>query len=165
MPNLPSAVTQDYLRLPSGNYTRNIVSANNYRAPIDIRSGIYNMDVPMGMGATLNPASAANYSFLNLPSAMLGPQALSISDPASYAQLAMSGMNQSLTSQNDMTKYFNNAAILGAQQAGRATQNFLGELTGAFGKSLDSWWNSQGTVSTPYQNYGSGYMSGGGAAP
>lgn len=143
LPNLPSAVTQDYLRLPSGNYTRNLMSANNYRAPIDIRSGIYNMDVPVGMGQTISPASAANYSFLNLPTAMLGPQQLTISDPAQYAQLAMSGMNQAMTSQNDMTKYFNNAASLASQQAGQATSKFLGDLTGTLGKSLDSWWNSQ----------------------
>lgn len=166
LPNLPSAVTQDYLRLPSGNYTRAITSGNNYRAPVDIRSGVYNADIPLGMASTLNSPSAANYSFYNFPSSLQTAAQLNISDPSQYASIAQSGMNNALSSANDMTKYYMGSAALASKNAGSAFKNFYEQLTGGdLGKSLDKWWDNRSTVSQDYQNYGGGYNYGGGASP
>lgn len=93
----PMRSANDYrapVQVGSGIFSRTTRSANDYRAPINVGSGVYesNLGLMSGMGDTLGLPSAAGAMELNPGSRLLAAPTWGITNPSSFAGLAQSGL-------------------------------------------------------------------------
>ncbi len=101
---LPVGSASDAMRfasaIPSGTYDRALLSANTYRAPIAIGSGVYDYlsrSMPSGMGDTLDIPSSIGRDAFGIGSAVMAPYALNIPGATNYmdnARLISSGLSK-----------------------------------------------------------------------
>ena len=143
--NLPklSSATGAYNLLsgaPTAIYNRSLVSANDYKAPVTINSGVYDdilSQVGTGMSSFLNMPSAATISGMSASSAMYNPLAQTIGNPASYMQNAGT-LQSSMLSSSD--KALSNAYTR-ASSAGEAFGSALADFGKNYGDKIDAWWD------------------------
>lgn len=139
MANLPkvASATGGYSLLsgmPTSIYSRNISSANDYRTPVNIGTGIYdNISIASGLGQTMNLPSAATNVGMSIGSAVFNPYNVAAQNPQNYfnaaANLSNSLVNASAANYR--------AAQENAITAGTAVGNSLN----TFSKELGSWWD------------------------
>ena len=148
-PSLTSAT--DAMRyaslIPSSAYDRALLSANNYRAPVNVASAVYDdltKYMPSGLGSTLTPPAAA--SAYGLQSTIFNPASMTIPQSSTYMGNAgtignnlMEGANANLTAANAKSADASSAF-------GGAFKNFANELGETpFGKrigsSIDNWFD------------------------
>lgn len=134
MPNVGSAMGAFSLAsaVPSAVHTRNLRSANDYSAPLQVGSSIYDRtQIGTGMGATLNPQSAATGAGLNLRRTLISPYGNPNFNPGAALSAAgatgagiVSATNSNLASAN-----------ANAMQAGQALGSSLQNLGESFANS------------------------------
>lgn len=136
MPGMVGSATGGYNlmgSIPSSIYDRNISSANNYTAPVNIGTGIYdNINIGTGLGGFLNQPSAASTGFFNINSRVFNPYGVSVDNPQSYLSNAASIGNQ--LSANSQANYANATDL--ASEAGKG----LGTSVANFADEYGSWW-------------------------
>ena len=125
--------------VPSAIYNRRLESANDFRAPLTVGSGIYdNIRVGSELGSFLTPSSAA--VLMNQVPSM-------IRTPYDYRFDANNYMGNAISAYGDMGR--NASGLLaGANQRSAAASKALGSSFDTLFKEsgldakLDSWWNS-----------------------
>jgi hypothetical protein len=149
LPNLPTAVNSDYARLPTSVFNRSIQSANNYQAPLGIRSSILDFAAPTSIGNQIGiPSAGATAGISSIPSAVTGPAQLSITSPNGFMSTASNIGNNLLSTATQLQMAADNRAGVQAQGAGRAFQNLIGQAQG-FGKQIDGWWGDRFGSNSP----------------
>tara|TARA_B100000378_G_scaffold86056_1_gene67945 strand:- start:18178 stop:19641 length:1464 start_codon:yes stop_codon:yes gene_type:complete len=142
LPGVTSTVGQYNLlgATPTGILDRDIMSANNYRSPVNITSAIYDdMRVGTGLAEYRRPSTASDAGFFNVRSAIYDPYVskvgnYSIGNPASIYNNLASEQNRVAMSSAE------NARAAG-KGVGDAMKNFFDEA--GFEKSLDNWWSNR----------------------
>lgn len=146
--------------VPSAQWSRQIVSANNFNAPVPIGSAVDNSFYNIGpaMSNYQVSRSAVNPSWANVPSQIFDPYSQNLMDPAPY--VANSGnLQQSLLS--DASASYQNA--LDRQDA--AWADFGGALGDFASQAQDTWFapkKAQGSALTtgqPYTSAWTGYTN------
>ena len=134
MLRLPQLTSADNFNLaqiiPSSVYTRNISSANDFRAPVDIRSGIYDsINVGPGMSNYNVASSAASTAFSQLPSSMYNASTLNI--PGLDFSTIMSGVNNAYSNAS--------TSLTESQKRSREAGASFGKSLADFGASYDAY--------------------------
>lgn len=158
LPGVQSAVgVYDMARaVPSAVYTRGISSANDFRAPVQIGSAIYDgINVPVGMAAYRTPSSTAVTTGLNVGSAIYNPMSMTIDNPSTYMSNAGTLGNQLLSSSTTMANQAMSDAYSASSGFGQDFRDFFNTrpITGyndqgnpTYGQSpgqrLDSWFSN-----------------------
>ena len=99
--------------VPDGIYQRGLVSANDYRAPVNVGTSIYDgTRVGSGLAGYINPGSAATTAGLRVGSAVAQPISQTLQNPSTYYGNAQSIGN------NILNQVSNNAATAYDRAAG-----------------------------------------------
>lgn len=149
MPGLPSAANFNYTNAPTAAFDRSVVSANNYQAPMQINSAVYDgfNNIPIGMASTLNLPSAAGQSWNTIRSGIMAPYEQQFGNPADY-------FNTAVNIGSDIMGAYNTSANNASAMAGTADYNFGRALQsgisslGSLATAGYDWWN-QPTYSPP----------------
>lgn len=136
LPQVSSTVgaTQFANMIDTATYDRNIVSANDYRNPLNVNSSIYDRLTPgSGMGATLNAPSAAVGEGMNLRRQLVSPYGSQ--NPGNSASPFFSGAASGTSSLvNAATSNFNGAQARSADA--------FGSLGSSFADLFDEGWSA-----------------------
>lgn len=130
-----SAVSNDYMQLPSGVYDRGILSANNYNAPMQINSAITAApNLPMGMANTLSIPSGVNSGWANIMSGVTGPSQSQFVNPQGFFNTASELGNSMFNWANQNYSDASARAAAAAAASGASMQNLLSSAAGAYGQ-------------------------------
>lgn len=140
LPGLSSTVdaTRFASAIPSAAYDRDIVSANNYRAPLAVNSAIYDRMTPgSGMGTTINTRSRAVGNGMNMGRQIISPYGSA--NPASSTAPFMSGAGSAINSGAGLAASNFNGAVSRAGDAWSGFGSNFRDLT----DELGSWWDNR----------------------
>lgn len=131
---LPQLASANNYRSPvdvrSGVFTRQTRSANDYRAPLNVGTGIYDKEIGLGMAATIGMPSAADAMVLNPGSRVSSGYANpTITAPTGFMSNAMTGLSGAASGYNPAP--YLTLASQGASAAGSSFSNLLKALQGS----------------------------------
>ena len=109
--------------IPSGNYSRNILSANSYDAPIPIGTAAVAGAMGPGLAGYSRPTSLSSNQGFNVKSGIMAPYGVTIQDPSAYMTNAI-GIGNNL---------YNAASSMYDQSADKAYKAGVG-----FGQDFDA---------------------------
>lgn len=122
--------------LPSGIYNRQISSANDFRAPVSIGSGIYDsINVPSGLANYRVPTSAAVNLASGVGSAIYNPLAVSIDSPQNYMNNASTIGNQLLSNATSSANNAYDRSYDASSGFGKSVFDFMGTAPEKGGKT------------------------------
>ena len=138
--------------LPTSIYNRNVSSANNFRAPVNVGSGIFS-----GMNNIANLAQGdGNFSSAaympNIGSAQINPISLTGGNPSQYFSNANTMANNLSTNATTMANALNKRSYDASSGFGTAFRDLLDDNRG----SIDSYFNNMFGFGNNSQYYGSG---------
>ena len=123
--------------IPSGIYSRNLLSASDFDAPIPIGTAAVAGSLTPGMSDYTRPTSLANNSFFNLTSGIMNPYGITLQDPSAYMSNAI-GIGNNL---------YNAATNMYDTSRGRA-----GDAAGTFGNRFDEMIKNQSSTDGSFIN-------------
>lgn len=132
--------------LPSGIHSRGISSANDYRAPLAVNSGIYdNLPNSLGVGPDVVTRSGTNGMGVGLARTLVNPYGQGNFNPGgALAGAASTAASMAATAQAAANQANANASLAG-QALGSAVSDLGSSLDNtAFGKRASSWFSNIG---------------------
>lgn len=128
-----SAVDFNFMQTPSGVYDRDILSANNYNAPMQINSAVMNApQLPFGMANTMNMPSAISTGWGNIVSGITGPSQSQFVNPQGFFNTASELGNSMFNWANQNYSDASAQAAAAAAASGASMQNLLSSMGGAY---------------------------------
>ena len=140
--NLPSATDAYRMAsaLPSAIYNRSVSSANDFRAPVNINSAVYDgISIGPGLASYRVPTSAAMNLSSGVSSAIFNPYSVGIPNPQSYMQNAGQIGNQLLSSSTTSANNAYNNAYKASAGFGSDMRSFMDDNS----SSIDKWFDSK----------------------
>ena len=129
-------------RVPDGIYNRQVSSANDYRAPVNINSAAYNNRVSSGISGMNNVASAAQEPGFNVDSAITGASQQTIPNASSYYSNAASAGNNLMNTINNNASQARQTALEASRGLGTDLRNVLADnqdsINSAFSRMFDT---------------------------
>ena len=126
--------------VPSAIYNRNILSANNFRAPVNINSAVYDgTNVGPALAQYRVPSSAAMNVASGVGSSIFNPYSMGIQNPSTYMTNAGQIGNQLLTSATNTANTAYDNAYKASAGFGADMRSFMDDNS----NSIDSWFDSK----------------------